>query len=458
MEHMFRIEDIDIRSLIKDILKNLWVIILITMSASMAFSAYTKLAYVPEYTSDATMVISLKGSSGAYSSLETTSELAQVFAEVFRSNVLRDTVASELGLKTLEGSITANVIPQTNLMKVSAVSSSPEQAFRTLSLVLENYSAVSDYLFNNAILEVIKEPEIPTYPSNSFSAGQYKSLVTMAGFCIGLAAVAALSIMRDTVQTTQGARHKLDGHLLGTIVHEVKNKTRRLFRKKKNSAVLITNPLASFQFVEAYQSLCSKIDYQMRHNNQKILLVCSASENEGKSTVAANLALAMANRRKKVLLIDCDFRKPALYKIFEMKLRPSEDFGTYLGKPVEDADEAFVTQKRGIEIVANHNSFRSSQKLIMSEKMKRFLEEQKKSKDCIIIDSPPMMVATDAEALAQIADVSLLVVRQDGTSVSDINDCMDNLRQAPADFAGYVLNNFYDGSAYKKKSYHKEWK
>ena len=70
--------------------------------------------------------------------------------------------------------------------------------------------------------------------------------------------------------------------------------------------------------------------------------------------------------------------------------------------------------------------------------------------DYIILDSPPMLVASDTEALAHLADNSLLVVRQDRTTARDINDCMDLLSQATAEFSGYVLNDFREFSLLKK--------
>ena len=76
--------------------------------------------------------------------------------------------------------------------------------------------------------------------------------------------------------------------------------------------------------------------------------------------------------------------------------------------------------------------------------MKTFIENAGQDVDYLIIDSPPMMIASDAEALARLADVSLLAVRQDCTAVGDINDCMDTLRQSSPDFIGYVLNDFQE--------------
>lgn len=448
-----RLEEINIFSAVRDLLRNVWVIFLVALSAWMCVSSYGKMTYVPEYTSTATIVVSAKGSTGTLSSLNLTMQMAGVFAEVFQSDILKTKVEEQMGGGELSSSITTEVIPETNLMTVGVTSSNPEEAFRTLNLVLENYPLISDYLFGNAVLEVIKEPVIPITPSNTDPTGAQAKKAAMVGAAIPTVIIVLLSLLRDTVQTPQAAKRKLDGELLGTIGHEEKNKSINAKRKKKNIAALITNPLVSYNYMEAYQNLCLRLDYRMRKKNQKVLLVSSAQENEGKSTVAANLALALATKNRKVLLLDCDFRKPAIQKIFEVKTDKEQDFGNYLNHRDSSGGSLVYLRKFNLHLGVNQVAYPSTQRLITSEKMKYFLEKQREEMDYIILDSPPMLVASDAEALADLADVTLLVVRQDRTMARDINDCVDFLRQASPDFAGYVLNDFREIAPFRKESH-----
>lgn len=99
-------------------------------------------------------------------------------------------------------------------------------------------------------------------------------------------------------------KRKLDGRLLRSIRHEKTNKTWRAKLKKKNCAPLINNPLVSTPFREDNMSLCSSLEYHMRKRNQKVILISSAGENEGKSTVTANLA-ALADVSVMVVREDC---------------------------------------------------------------------------------------------------------------------------------------------------------
>lgn len=444
-DSVIRLDNINVRIVIRDICKNFWIILLMAVSAWMLVSAYAKTLYVPQYTSTITFAVTAKDTVGTYNTLTTNANMAGVFGEIFQSDVLKDKVAAAMGTDELDGTISTEVITETNLLKVSAVSSSPQDAYQMAQAILENYSSISDNLFDNAVLEIIQNPQIPMEASDSFSVNLYRNLAALAAAVLAAGMIMLLTILRDTVQTKQAAKNKLEGKMLGCIGHEVKNKAKKSADgKKKKTAALISNLIVSYHFMEAYRSLCSRLEFRMRRRGQKVVLVTSAGENEGKSTVAANLALSLAAGRKKVLLLDCDFRKPAAHKIFEINMDKVTDFGKYLLDDRIAEPDIIHLEKQGIDITVNHVGYPSPQKMITSERMKQFLDKAKGIADYIVIDSPPMLVASDTEALARLADTSVLVVRQDRTPAGGINDCIDVLNQSAPDFAGYVLNDFYE--------------
>ena len=179
---------------------------------------------------------------------------------------------------------------------------------------IENYGEVSDYLFSNATLRIVQEP------GGSLRTVQYDEYFpdTEDAGLFGAAAVAGaivlLSVLRFTVKTREGGKRSLDGRILEVIPYERKNKTVRGVLKKLNKSILISSALVSMSFCEAVRKTATRLDHHMQRREQKVLIVTSVSENEGKSSVAANLALALAEKGRKVLLIDVDLKKPALYK------------------------------------------------------------------------------------------------------------------------------------------------
>lgn len=444
MEQMnIRFDEINLRSLIKAVLRNLWVVVLLCASVLLCYNGLSKLTYKPAYTAQATLMVSAKDSTSAYNSLTTTQSMATVFVEVFQSNVLREKVQQQMPEQGFDGTIGTVTIPETNLLVVSVTSESPQMSFRGLNLVLENYESISDYLFSNAQLEVIKAPAIPTAPSNPQNlSDKYPMLIALSA-ALGIAAIVALHIMRQTVQTPESAKRNIDARLLRVIRHEEKHKTLRAKLLRKNTALLVNGPLISKTFIEDNLSLCASVEYHMRKHGQKVLMVTSVGENEGKSTVAANLALLLAEKDKKVLLLDCDFRKPSLYKIFEHPVAADKAFSAFLLKDTEDAAGYLADIPKGrITVGISRPELKNITQLLHNGKLQRFLQQARRDYDYIVLDTPPMLAAADSEVIAGMVDTALVTVDTDFMPVSVINDWVDKLRKSARDVCGIVLNDY----------------
>lgn len=443
-EKRIRLDEINFHTLAALLLKNLWAIALLCISAVLCFSSISRLTYVPQYTSTATFMVSAKDGTNAYNSLTTTQSMAAVFVEVFESNVLREKVQENMPGKTFDGTINTTTIPQTNLLIVTVTSPEPDTAFHALELIIENYSSISDYLFANAQLEVIKDPIIPVFPSNTQNIDNLKKMVAILAALVGAAIVVAIYLLRKTIKTPKAATRKLDARLLRTINHEEKNKTFRSKFQRKNTAPLITNTLISKAFIEDNLSLSSALAYHMRKRNQKVIMVTSVGENEGKSTVATNLALAMAQKNKRVVLLDCDFRKPSIHKILEFPVPKEQSLTNVLLGFNDDLSSGLVEAKKyGLTVGISHPSGKSITQLLNNGNLRQLIAQLREDADYVILDTPPMLAVADAEVIASLADTALLVARADFMSTEAINNGIDRLRQSSPDFCGFVLNNYH---------------
>ena len=442
-ERIIRLDEINFHSLARVLLKNLWTIVLLCISAVLCFTSVSRLIYSPQYTSTATFMVSAKDGTNAYNSLTTTQSMATVFVEVFQSNVLREKVQEQMPDQEFDGTINTTTIPETNLLMVTVTSTEPDISFRALNLIIDNYNTISDYLFANAQLEVIKDPVIPTLPSNPLKPEDLYPQVVLIAAVLGVALIAAIYVLNDTVKTPTAARRKLDARLLRTIEYEEKNKTFRSKFQRKNTAPLITNSLISKGFIEDNLSLCSALTYHMRKRNQKVIMVTSVGENEGKSTVAANLALAMAQKNKRVVLLDCDFRKPSMHKIFELTVPTSQTLTSFLLRDTQNVDSCLTDVKKyGIALGVSQPSGKNITKLLTDGKLRQLLQELKEQADYVILDTPPMLAVADAEAIATMVDTALLVARADFMSTSAINTGLERLRKNAPEVCGFVLNNY----------------
>ena len=442
--------------MIRELIRHWWMIVLAMASMWLLVTGIGKLMYVPQYKVSATLVINEKGNSNTYSSLTIANQMATVIKEIFQSDALITLVEEDIGSK-VNGTVSCTQVSETNLLVLTVTSDAPKDAYQYLNAALAHYNEVSDYIFSNASMQILQEPSIPTQPSNTpMLYGRRYLLALGAG-----AAMAALIILfyclRPTIKTAKSAVKLLDGNIYGVIPFENK-KGRKSAINKKNS-LLITSSTVSMNFAEANRRMTSRVQSHMDKHHQKILLNVSVSENEGKSTIASNLTLALTERNKKVLLVDGDFRKPSLFKIFDkerLDFNPIE----LLLKGSYNLDEAIMENERyHFWELFIYKALSNPAEIMSNPKFGKLFEKLKESFDYIIIDCSPAAVATDAEVWMEIADCTLITVREDYADYRTINDTVDLIWQSGCNFVGFVLNSFkehiMDKDAYRYSYYQK---
>ena len=188
---------------------------------------------------------------------------------------------------------------------------------------------------------------------------------------------------------------------------------------------------------EAYRSLRTNIQYSSFDNKYQTLVVTSANPGEGKTTVAGNLALVLAQGESKVLLVDCDMRRPSIHKLFKI----SNTYGI---------SDLLVGNKK-LESVANKYNDNLSivpagkippnpAEMLASKAMTAFLEEMKNYFDYIVLDTPPLQAVTDAQVLSTKADGSLIIIRAGVTKKEAINNAVSIIKKVKGNIIGTVLN------------------
>ncbi len=441
------LKDIDIMSIIRDIYRNALFIVLAVITAVLAVIGVESMTYKPQYTSTATLAVTMKGNNGgSYSSLYMTTEMASIFSEVFSSDALKKKIADDLSVNSINGSISVSLIPETNLLILTVVSDAPKSAYMIITSALENYDTVSDYLFTNANLDVLKEPTVPYSPSNPRNVSRMCKLTALAAIAVMLVAIAIISFFRQTIKNPASARRHLDARILGVIPYVAKFKTteeimRHWFKiKRRNIAVLVSSPMFGMHFVEAYKKVSTVIESHMKKREQKVLLVTGACENTGKSSVATNIAITLSERGNRVLIIDADLRKPASYKIFNRKDKMFS-FSDCLTQRCTIYD-ALCKEATNLFCIYQQRMVKDPGKLLSSKRTKQLIDACRKNFDYIVVDSPPIDVAADAEMLMQYCDAVILAVYEDKSTIGTLNDTIDIIKNMDIDFIGVVLNAF----------------
>lgn len=437
--------DIDVRTIVSDIVRNIWLIIVAAIIGSMIMYVTAKTTNEVTYSSSVTFVVSTSGSSDTtYSNLSTANMLADVFSTVFTSDALKKLVAEDMELEEFPGAIEASIITDTNLLVVRVVSDTPEKAYKAVSSIIEQYPNLSDYMLSNAVLDIIEKPTVPESASNSVSVSEYVKNGVFAGAGIMVAIIVFISFITDTVKSEKSIENKIEAKLIATIYHESKNKTLLSKIKKTTKSILISNPLVGFYFKEAFYKIAVKLEYLQKSKGYKTFLVTSVEENEGKSTVASNIALALADNGNKVLLIDADLRKPALFKVFDYhnkKDDATKDFALFLQGNASFKETLKFDEDKNLYMLYNKKEYSDSSELIASDGMHKLIDICKEKVDFIIVDSPPVSMVSDTESLNQMVDGSMIVVRQNIALTVNINDVIESLSEGDAKVIGCIFND-----------------
>lgn len=187
---------------------------------------------------------------------------------------------------------------------------------------------------------------------------------------------------------------------------------------------------------ETYRTLRTNIQFTALDTKEKILLVTSAGMGEGKSTTISNLAFAVAETGKKVLLIDCDMRRPTIHKVF--KISNIKGMSDYLIGEVP-LDKVIASVEPNLDILTSGTIPPNPSELLGSKSMEKFLNDMRKEYDYILLDAPPVMAVTDAQILSTLSSGVILVVASGKAQRELAKRSKELLEAVGANIVGAVL-------------------
>lgn len=188
---------------------------------------------------------------------------------------------------------------------------------------------------------------------------------------------------------------------------------------------------------EAYRMLQSNLRFLKSDQALKTIAITSCSPGEGKSTIAANLALTMVQQGFKVLLVDADMRRPMQHQIWE--LRQSHGLSEVLVSQAK-AIEAIQEVAEGLHLLSSGVTPPNPGALLDSKRMSALIQEFSTIYDYVIVDTPPLLFATESRSLGQLADGLVLVVRPGVADANDATATKELLKQIESKVLGLVLN------------------
>jgi capsular exopolysaccharide synthesis family protein len=201
---------------------------------------------------------------------------------------------------------------------------------------------------------------------------------------------------------------------------------------------LITFKNPKSRAAEAFRTLRTNIQYSALDSSIKSLVVTSSGPGEGKSTVVSNLAITIAQSGKKVIIVDCDLRKPIVHKKFGI---PNTEGLTNVLVQDKKVEECIVaTEVANLYVLSSGPTPPNPAELLGSKKLRHILNELSKVFDMVILDAPPVIAVTDAQILSTIVEGVLIVSSYGQTEKLGLVKSKELLDKVGAKILGVVMN------------------
>ena len=433
-----------------------WIIPVIAVVAAIVTLVVSLVTHKPLYRSTVrftiTPLISSDSTNGASvynfnynSSLAT--QMAETFPYIMRSGVLIEMISYDLK-RPVNATISSTAVTDTNIFEVYVVSTSAQDAYDVIMLLIENYPKVGEYVVGDTQMNVIEgsEPEICKEPINSRDKYNYVFVAGLIGAFAGVMIVNLYGKFRKTVNSRHDVETKLNGRCICEIP-DVKKK-----RASSNKTILRSGPNTA-GFSEAIRVLKQRTRSCLKADDAKVVGITSTTAEEGKTTIAYNLARSLSTAKAKVLLIDMDFRNRTLQqKLNRKKEVPDTGISEVVtGKlPLEDAINTITDTFEVLFVGQESFEYRKSDFVAV-------FKELREKYDFIVMDMSSCGVVSETISLADLCDQLIFVVKWDTVNYDKISNAVRDLAFSEAKFMGFVLNkvsmDYGDVGSYKYSGY-----
>ncbi|TDA65681.1 MAG: polysaccharide biosynthesis tyrosine autokinase [Clostridia bacterium] len=207
---------------------------------------------------------------------------------------------------------------------------------------------------------------------------------------------------------------------------------------ENHTPTLITQTHPKSAAAEAFRTLRTNISFSALDRPVQSLLVTSAGPGEGKSTTTCNLAVVMAQTGSRVLVLDCDLRKPTMHKVFDLDNR--RGLTSVLVEGLDPAEVISPTLAAGLSVLTSGPLPPNPAELLGSGRMRDLLARLVAEHDIVLIDTPPVLAVTDAAVLAPQVDAAVLVARAGVTRLDMMQEAKTSLGKTGVHLLGAVLN------------------
>lgn len=417
----------------------------------------------PKYTSYVDLYVTnnkkSETDSAEYNDIMAAQKLVNTYVVILQSNRVTQNVLTKLDLDmTMEELLvltTFSSVQNTEVLRISVETKDPQLSKEICS----TYMYVAQDAINSAVgagsVKVISDPILPEKPSSP-----NVKMFTLVGALMGFMLMVGLSFLsmnlNRPISDDKMLSERYSFPVLGTVPDffqfskalgiskkDIKKNQKLKAKNPENEKIItsatILNDKTPFPIRESYNGIRSNILFSLANMQNGIILVTSSNANDLKTTTSINLAISMANIGASVLLIDCDLRNPSIYRQF--KLSNQKGLSRVISGLDTFENSVFRNIVPGVDFISAGPTTPRPSELLSSGSMIDFLKRRAYYYDFVIVDTSPLNSVSDSLAMASVADGMILIVRENKTTVNDIDRAVNSIKMANGQIMGFILTD-----------------
>lgn len=427
----------ELRAFLSALRRSWWLAVgglLVGASAGLALSALK----TPVYVAHTQLFVSATepaSTSEAYQGSQFSQQRAASYARLLRGEELAGRLIERLELPLSAGELTsfidAAVVPETVLLEIAVTDTSPERAQRIAGAIGDEFPDLVSELETPAgggvspvKVTVTERPGLPESPSSPIPERNV-ALGGLLGLVLGIGLAVARDRLDRSVTSPEEAGELAGVPVIGTVIQDEALSSRHVIDPKSRAA-------------EDYRQLRTNLQFLNVDAPPKIIMVSSAMPAEGKTTAAINLALALAEAGREVVLVDADLRRPRVTNYLGMV--GGVGLTNVLAGTAEAAEVMQPYAGTGLMVIGSGPKPPNPSELLTSKQMSGIIGELREKFEFVLVDAPPLLPVADATGLAVMADGVLLSVRYGRSRKDQLRQAADMLQRVGARTLGLILN------------------
>ncbi|MBC8061951.1 MAG: polysaccharide biosynthesis tyrosine autokinase [Clostridiaceae bacterium] len=416
---------VEVFSIIK---KRVKLILFITILAGLTSGIIGYYGAEPLYRTSASILLGKSnGEKITASDVSLYKDLSKTYMEIAMSRKVAEVTSQKLNDGTttqdIQNSVVVKSSKDTQVITIYADAFTAKSAADRANTFVDAFIGESQGLLASGSFQIIDKALVPKGPSY---ISEIKTIII--SLLVGLGCSMLLALFFEygdrNIRSVKDIKKYIDLPVIGIIP------------KGKGSELVVKKKPESFAS-QAYRTLRTNIQFPLGNKNLNTILVTSAGTDEGRTTVAGNLALTLAQSGKKVLLIDCDLRNPSLHKVFKVSNR--KGLSDILTENLEMRNTVIYISEK-LDILTAGDLKPNATEMLSSPEMSNFLKELGNKYSNVIIDSPAILSVTDSQVLSTKVNGVVYVVGSHQSSIEGLKKSIELLKNVNANVIGVVLN------------------